>query len=119
MFDQSWILFEVAILLVGSLLVVVLALRVFYQDAYERARTQVVEDTPDEGSFSAAGEAPWLGPETRRVLVELGVTDLRKVARLSPLQIHAIEFRLRLGAGRIAAERWIERAKEALSEPQS
>ncbi len=118
MLNHTLTLLEVAILLVASLLVVVFALRVFYQDAYERASTEVARDTKaDEPEFT--GDAEWLGMETRGVLVELGVRDLHRVAKLTPLQIHAIESRLAFGAGRVKREQWIERARQAIGKEDS
>lgn len=118
MLRHTFTLFEVALLLVGALLVVVLALRVFYQDAYDRAKKPEsdVDTVPDKSSASF-GNADWLGPETRRVLVELGIDNLRKVARLSPAEISLVESRLSFGVGRIERERWISRARTSSEKP--
>jgi hypothetical protein len=118
MVNHTLTLLEVALLLVASLLVVVFALRVFYQDAYERASTEGARDTgADEPGFT--GDADWLGMETRWVLAELGIRDLRRVAKLTPLQIHAIESRLAFGTGRVKREQWIERARQAIGKEGS
>ena len=104
---------EIAILLVAVMLVVVVALRVVYQDAYDDALRSA--ETETVRTFKAAPQAAWLGPETRRVLVELGIEDLKAVAALDKAQILAIESRLAAGAGRVARESWIEKAKEETS----
>ena len=101
---------EIAILLVAVMLVVVVALRVVYQDSYDEAR--LVSDAETPKAFKAAPNVTWLGPETRRVLVELGIEDLKAVAALDKAQILAIESRLAVGTGRVGRESWIEKAKE-------
>ena len=101
---------EIAILLVAVMLVVVVALRVVYQDAYDEARLGVEAETAK--AFKAGPDATWLGPETRRVLVELGIEDLKAVAVLDAAQILVVESRLAAGTGRVERERWIANAKD-------
>ena len=104
---------EIAILLVAVMLVVVVALRVVYQDAYDDALLGVETESPKV--FKSGPHATWLGPETRRVLVELGIENLKAVAALDSAQILAIESRLALGAGRVERERWIAQATDESS----
>jgi len=101
---------EIAILLIAVMLVVVVALRVVYQDSYDEARLGSGVETGK--TFKAAPHVTWLGPETRRVLVELGIEDLKAVAALDAAQILAIESRLAVGTGRVARESWIVKARE-------
>jgi hypothetical protein len=111
---------EVAVLLLAAMLVVVLALRVVYADAYKRAPLTVAGETPsDRGEFKDANLAPWLGDGTRRVLIKLEIDNLRKVSRLDAASIQAIEAHLPYGLGRVAREDWVGLAKLALGSKES
>ncbi len=55
-----------------------------------------------------------IGPLLRRKLQELGITNLRQIATMSPEDVERVDSVLNV-RGRIARERWIEQARDILS----